>query len=175
MAAPPPVQAPATAAMTGTRQTLERAEDLVHEALVSKGVLRAGEVPELGDIGAGGEGLLTGAGNDENLDPFVRLDPSAQVDEALIHREGQGVSCLWPVEDDAGDAGIVGFEQDLVGGAHAGFPCRTGRSSASSTQVLPIRAALGNRRETGQAAFDALGSDQNSAGTNISCGTGWRA
>jgi len=68
---------------------------------------------ELRDVGAGGEGLLAGAPDDDAPHRRVADEPLDDLRERRPHGEIERVPDVGPVEDDGGDV-ITAFDQDLV-------------------------------------------------------------
>jgi hypothetical protein len=94
----------------GDGAALDGAQDAVDAGFVGDGVLGAGEGFEVVDVGAGGEGFFTGAGDDEGADG---AGGGGDLGQAFVHREGQGVAGLRAVEGDGADAVVLGVEQVL--------------------------------------------------------------
>ena len=82
---------------------LEVAENPVDAGLVLERVLRRLEGAELRDVGAGRERLVAGAGEDHDLDRGIVVHLAADLGHALVHREGERIARLRPVEGDAGN------------------------------------------------------------------------
>jgi hypothetical protein len=74
-----------------------------------------GLVLHLGDVGAGGEGLLA-AGDDDRPDGLVGVEELQRADDLLHDGLVEGVECLGPVQCDGGDAVGDGGEDHLVRG-----------------------------------------------------------
>src|SRR6202011_3913099 len=77
-------------------------------------VVGALEVLELRDVGAGGEGLVAGAGNDEGLDLAGVADPDTNLGQTFIHRESKGIALSRPVEGDPADIAAL-VEEEFLG------------------------------------------------------------
>src|SRR6185436_18354024 len=88
-------------------------QDAVDLALVGDAVLAILERLELGDVGAGREGLVAGAGDDQGLDLTGLTDAGADLGQTFIHREGKGIARLRPVEGDPADLATLVVEQFL--------------------------------------------------------------
>jgi len=100
---------------------LERVEDPVHLRFVVDGLLRRLEGPELRDVGAGHEGLVARAPQDQHPDALVGVHLRAELPEPRVHPEGHRVARFRPVEGQPGDAAFD-LEEDLVHVGHAGSP-----------------------------------------------------
>ena len=83
---------------------LDGGQHAVHPRLVGEGVLGGAEVPELRDVGPGGEGAVAGAGHHQGAHAVVRGDLAAEGGEPLVHGEGEGVPRLRPVQRGEADA-----------------------------------------------------------------------
>jgi hypothetical protein len=88
------------------RHALEPIDDCVQPALVGDPVGARGELGELADIGAGGEGVAIGP-HHEHTNGIIIIDAVAGRDERVVHRPGQGVARGGTVE---------GQERDRAGG-----------------------------------------------------------
>ena len=92
---------------------LERVHHPVDARLVVERVLLLVEGAELRDVGAGGERLVAGAGDQDRLHRAVAVGVAADLGQALVHGEGEGVPRLRPVEGDVRDA-VAHFVQEFV-------------------------------------------------------------
>jgi hypothetical protein len=88
----------------GLSTILDGGENPVDLALVGQGLLGGAELGELADVGAGGEGFLAGAGDDDGAHRIVVVRLGAELRQPLVHREGQRVARLRAVQRDADDA-----------------------------------------------------------------------
>jgi hypothetical protein len=100
------------------RAFLERGQHAVDAFLIGQRGLRRAEFGELGDVGTGGEGLLPGAGDDDGAQRTVLAGREGDLPQPLIHREGQRVARLRPVQRDEADA-VADLVEQLV---HGGLP-----------------------------------------------------
>src|SRR5206468_1241668 len=109
----------ATGAETGDRgdrghaAALDGIEDAIHLALVGDAVLATLELLELGDVGAGGKGLVAGAGDHQRLDLAGLGHSAADLGHALVHGESERIACLRAVEGDPADVAALVVEQFL--------------------------------------------------------------
>ena len=91
----------------------QHAEHAVVARLVVDRVLRRREGAELVDVGSRGESLVARAGEDQHLDGAILVRFLADLGNALVHLEREGVARLRPVEGDAADA-VAHVEKDVV-------------------------------------------------------------
>src|SRR5262245_59258548 len=92
---------------------LDGIQRAVHLALVGYAILAILEVPELGDVGAGGKGLVAGAGYDQDLGLAGAPDAAADLGHPFIHRESERIARLRPIEGDPADMVALVVEQFL--------------------------------------------------------------
>src|SRR5690606_26926396 len=106
------------------RPALYRAQPLVDAPFGAKRVLRSLEATKLGDVGAGGKGLVAGAAQHQGASVALVRRGLADLRQALVHGEGERVARLRPVEGDDADAVFDFVEQFL---AHERPTCRNTR------------------------------------------------
>ena len=94
----------------------ERAQHAIDPCLVVDGILRGVECAKLIDVGAGREGLVARAGEDQHLEGAIAGRGFADRGKPLIHVEGQRISGLRPVENDPADAVADLVKQVCTGG-----------------------------------------------------------
>src|SRR5207244_3815033 len=92
----------------------------VDARLVVERVLLLVEGAELRDVGAGGERLVAGAGDEQRAHRAVLVRLVADLGEALVHRERQRVPRLRAIEGDVADA-VAKFVEQFF---HRAFPKR---------------------------------------------------
>src|SRR6516165_2549016 len=92
IASPPPMANPSITAIVGTA-----------------------ECPELGDVGAGNEGLTTGTAKHRYAQRIFPADLRAGLAELLVHAPGHGVARRRPVEDHRGDLAIAAVAHLSIG------------------------------------------------------------
>src|SRR5437588_437209 len=100
----------------------------LHFLLVGDAIVATAERPELGDVGAGNEGLATGAAKHRYAQPIFPADLRAGLAQLLVHAPGHGVARRRPVEDHRGDLAIAAV-------AHLSIAHRT--APAVATPNLP--------------------------------------
>src|SRR3546814_3357960 len=99
------------------------------------------EAAELGDVGAGGEGLVARPAQHQR--PGVALAGGAFADlrQTLVHAEGEGIARLGPVEGDDADAVAQLVEQIL---AHETIlpTCRSTRPGRSEEHTSELQSLM---------------------------------
>jgi len=99
-------------------KVLDAVEDLLGHAREVPGCHRAERLHH-GDVGAGDERLVAGAGDDDDLDPGIGCQGAEGLIQLPERRLIEGVEDLGTVNGDGGDVVCDLYEQ--VGEVHRGF------------------------------------------------------
>ena len=98
---------PSTTASVGTGSASTAGEIAFHLVLVGDAVLAAAERLELGDVGAGDEGLAAGAAKHRDAHAVFAAHARAGLAELLVHAPGHGVARRRTVEDHGGNLAVA--------------------------------------------------------------------
>src|SRR5262249_27557382 len=96
------------------RQRLDAGKNGLHFLLVGDAIVAIAERPELGDVGAGNEGLATSTAKHRYAQPIFPADLRAGLAELLVHAPGHGVARR-PVEDHRRDLAIAAVAHLSIG------------------------------------------------------------
>ena len=118
-------------------------DEVAHPGPVVVGALEEGGL--LGEVGAGAEGALAGAGQDDDPDPVVRRRLAHVVREGIERRAVEGVVDVRPVEPDRRPPA-----DDVVVDGHPAPPASSS-SSGSTTMVVARPGAISRRLRPGRA------------------------
>ena len=129
----------------------------------SRFVVVAAVVAAHGLVAARAEGLVAGAGEDDDADLTVELRAVHRVDQLLDRFRAEGVALVRPVDRDASDAfGEVVGDVGIVGCGSARLPVEGGTDRGGHVVSLSRRWALPGRGLRGKMAAGEAG-----------CGRGW--
>ena len=113
---------------------LQAADHPVEPRLVRERVVRGPQVLELADVGAGHEGPVAGAAQDEDPHGGVGVGRIAGLEEGVVHRPRHRIAGGGAVEGEGGDGAVDGVEG--FGRGH-GSILRVSRQECGGTARTP--------------------------------------